>query len=222
MSPRGYIARRLEGADRFMRDKMAAPQDGSLEDLRPEDIGVYPRAVFNRLACSQPPSSHPIRNPDETESLGAVRFQGLRSSLELTIRQYQFPDIEGDEWDSNWLVVEGSVDINGTKWTFREPCLTNFETEQLANWLEEVSIGEPSKSYCFFTEPNLEFRYQKNRQLRICLALESGQPGRYPLTRWNERSFLVRADAELVTAARQLRQQLVRFPLRWPRPRPGR
>ncbi|MBD9651419.1 hypothetical protein IB267_24005 [Ensifer sp. ENS09] len=163
-----------------------------------------------------------MRKPDETESLEAVRFQGLRSFLELTIRQYEFPNVEGDESDSNWLVVEGSVDINGTKWTFRDPYLTTFEAERLADWLEGVSIGEPSTSYCFFTEPNLEFRYQKNRQLRIRLALESGPPGLHPPIRWNERSFLVRVNAELVTAARQLRQQLVRFPPRGPRSRPGR
>lgn len=163
-----------------------------------------------------------MREPDEPNGLQVVAFQGRRSSLKMVIKQYQFPDIEDDAWDSNWLVVEDRVDIKGRKWTFRDPCLTTFEAEHLADWLEEVSQGEPSTIDCIFTEPNLEFRHQKNRQLRIRFAVESGPTGCDTAVQWNERSFLVPVSSALATAARQLRRQLGRFPPRGPSPRPGR
>ncbi|WP_104666373.1 WapI family immunity protein [Ensifer adhaerens] len=159
-----------------------------------------------------------MREPDEPSGLQLVAFQGRHSSLRMAIRQYQFPDVMDDAWDSNWLIVEGHVDIKGRKWTFRDPCLTTFEAEHLADWLEEVSNAEPSKVDCRFTEPNLEFRYQKNRQLRISFALESGPPGFGTPSSWDERSFLVPVSSALATAATQLRQQLVRFPRRGPHP----
>ena len=30
-------------------------------------------------------------------------------AFDLTIVRYQFPELENDEWDSNWLVISGHV-----------------------------------------------------------------------------------------------------------------
>lgn len=47
---------------------------------------------------------------------------------------YQFPHIESDEFDANWLVVEGLVaPADERAWKFRDPALLTWEVEGLCN-----------------------------------------------------------------------------------------
>lgn len=44
------------------------------------------------------------------------------SAFELRVAGYQFPDIESDEFDANWLVVEGLVaPADERAWKCRDP-----------------------------------------------------------------------------------------------------
>jgi hypothetical protein len=70
---------------------------------------------------------------------------------------YEFPDLEVDDWDSNWLVVAGEVVTPARKWSFSDPCLLTMEVHDLANWLFALGSGTPPQSRLFFTEPNLSF-----------------------------------------------------------------
>ena len=100
------------------------------------------------------------------------------TSLELSTSGYQFPDIEDDRWDSNWLIVSGRVRHRRGSWTFSDPCLTTFEVEQLASWLDHVHTGRPDPDLCYFTEPNLCFRYTREAEptIEVRIAHESAPP----------------------------------------------
>jgi hypothetical protein len=139
------------------------------------------------------------------------------ATLELAIVAYQFP--ESDEcWDANWLVVHGQITHAQGAWTFRDPCLTTFELEQLAAWFDGVAVGRPDPGSGYFTEPNLHFEYAPlpTPTIRVKLAYESAPP-------WlSER--VERLDGAVMTfpvalndpaeVSRCLRAWLTRYPVR--------
>lgn len=143
-----------------------------------------------------------------------MTLEGKTSSFHLLIADYQFPEIKDDKWDSNWLVVEGLVSIDGKEWPFCDPCLTTFEAILLAEWLDATSKGIAQKAYCAFTEPNLEFERLSTDAIRISFARECAPPwakrGDGLATYWLEVSI----GPALATAAAQLMHQLERFPVR--------
>lgn len=95
------------------------------------------------------------------------------SSVELSIRGYQFPSIAGGsrrgdnaDWDANWLMIHGSAGTaNGERWTFSEPCLTTWEASTLLGFLQRVTAGQMStcaeraegQRTVEFVEPNIAF-----------------------------------------------------------------
>jgi hypothetical protein len=104
-------------------------------------------------------------------------FTSEESTLELQILGYQFPDIHED-WDANWLIISGSVTHPKGSWRFSNPCLTTFELEQLAEWLDGVAHGIPEPDSGYFTEPCLEFRFGSEPQptIKVALAHEGSPP----------------------------------------------
>jgi hypothetical protein len=145
-----------------------------------------------------------------------VTLTGDDSSVRLTIVGYQFPEIIGDEWDSNWLIVDGSASLEGRDWRFRDPCLTTFEAIELANWLEACARGTAGKTYCGFTEPNLEFELLNPQTLRISFALEAAPPWSKAGDELVQHSFNVPVGPSLSEAAADLHRQLQNFPVRGP------
>ncbi len=99
------------------------------------------------------------------------------TSLELSVVGYQFPETIDDGWDSNWLIVSGRVSHPRGSWTFMDPCLTTFELERLASWLDDVAAGRPAPKSAF-TEPNLMFRYESGPEpmIEVDVAYESAPP----------------------------------------------
>lgn len=145
-----------------------------------------------------------------------VTLTGDDSSVRLTIVGYQFPEIIGDEWDSNWLIVDGSARLEGREWRFRDPCLTAFEAIELANWLEACARGTAGKSYCGFTEPNLEFELVDPQTLRVSFALEAAPPWSKIGDELVQHGFNVPVGPALSEAAADLHRQLQSFPVRGP------
>jgi hypothetical protein len=79
--------------------------------------------------------------------------------FQLVIVSYQQPDVHEDRWDSNWLIVNGTVAAGGEKWSFTEPCVTTFELADLADWFDELATDGTQPSSFAFTEPNLRFAF---------------------------------------------------------------
>ena len=143
------------------------------------------------------------------------------SWFRMIVARYQFPNNNNDEWDSNWLIIDGSVRLNGKEWQFRDPCLTTFEAEDLADWLEACAQGKAVKPYCAFTEPNLQFDLVDAQDIRVSFALESAPPWAKQGDDWTKHGFNLPVGPDLVKAASDLRHQLQSFPLRGGRSRGG-
>ncbi|WP_144096040.1 hypothetical protein [Croceicoccus sediminis] len=141
-------------------------------------------------------------------------FNGTNGSLRIGVERYQFPDIVDDEWDSNWLIVAGEADLDGRSWSFRDPCLTTFEVERLANWLDGIAVHEPVRSICGFTEPNLEFECVSDKSVRISFSMEALPPWAPPDSDVGDIGFEVPIDNALSATASCLRRMLSRFPIR--------
>ncbi len=143
------------------------------------------------------------------------------SEFELGVAGYQFPDIESDEFDANWLVIEGRVaPADERAWEFRDPALLTWEVERLSNWLEGLASGQAVEEGEGFLEPNLRFEVAKRDEdtitIRVYFELESRPPwffanaaGMYDL--WLD----LRVDSDdLRAAAEGLRRDLTKFPPR--------
>jgi hypothetical protein len=108
-----------------------------------------------------------------------LTFIGYNNArLELDVVGYQFPNADLDGWDSEWLIVAGAVSCDRGKWKFRDPCLTTFELQALAEWFRSLT-NEGSSSDIGFTEPNLSFARTgagTAEELVISFAQESTPP----------------------------------------------
>jgi hypothetical protein len=99
-------------------------------------------------------------------------------AVELVVLRYEFPDMNEDRWDSNWLVVSGRVSLAGKTWRFTDPCFTTFELAELAEWFDAIAKRRDVAPEFEFTEPNVVFAYSATPQptLRVRFAHESAPP----------------------------------------------
>ena len=139
------------------------------------------------------------------------------SSFELRVIGYQFPNIENERCDSNWLIIEVSVVHPDGSWTARDPSLLTSEAMRLADWLIDVASGTNQKDYCSFIEPNLELRVANNgASLRVYFDLEL-RPGWAASDVAGNENLWVQfqlSEIDAAAAADELRQQLSAFPER--------
>ena len=140
------------------------------------------------------------------------------NSLELMILHYEFPDVQEDRWDSNWLVVSGKVTANGQSWHFSDPAATTWELGEFADWLRAVARRENTRDQFEFVEPTLAFALASKPvpTLRVRFAHGSAPPW---LTDTTERVAGIFVDFPLATtdvagAADELRNALNDFPIR--------
>jgi hypothetical protein len=100
------------------------------------------------------------------------------NAFELVVVGYEHPDITEGMWESNWLVVSGTVTRDDESWSFVDPCVTTFELADLADWLEKLADGSVDPPQMAFTEPNLEFSYSHlvSPVLRVRFAHDSAPP----------------------------------------------
>jgi hypothetical protein len=143
------------------------------------------------------------------------------SEFELRVSGYQFPNIEGDEWDANWLIVEGRIaPVDERAWEFRDPALLTWEVERLSNWLDALASGQPVEESEDFLEPNLRFEVVGRSgdviTIRVYFELESRPPWFFAREAgmndlWVD--LLVDSD-NLHAAASSLRSDLAKYPPR--------
>jgi len=141
-------------------------------------------------------------------------FEGPTGALHLEVEGYQFPDVLNDEWDSNWLIITADAVLDGKSWRFRDPCLTTFELQRLAGWLDQVAAGTAEQNFCGFTEPNLDFERVSDVSIRIGLSLEALPPWANQGGDLGDVGFEVPIGEQLKTAAASLRRFLSKFPVR--------
>ena len=146
-------------------------------------------------------------------------FEGPAGALRLGIDGYQFPHNVDDAWDSNWLIVTGEAVLGGQRWDFRDPSLTTFELERLADWLDRLVAGAEQPAFCGFTEPNLDFRRLSDQSLRVAFSLEAQPPWAELKDDFGAHGFEVPIASGIAAAAQALRQLLALFPVRARAPR---
>lgn len=139
--------------------------------------------------------------------------------FELKIRDYQFPDIIGEQYDSNWLMVEIKVRHPLGEWSAVNPSLLTSEIADLIRWIEAINTGDYSKAHLWFIEPCLEFHLVESggtSYLRVVFSYEYRPP-------WGSKKFVEGEahflefplpDVDLKAAIASLHEELVKFPAR--------
>jgi hypothetical protein len=138
-------------------------------------------------------------------------------AFQLVIVRYQHPDVGEDRWDSNWLIVNGTVAAGPETWGFIEPCVTTFELADFADWLDELAQEGSEPSSFEFAEPNLKFSYSPwpRRALQLTLAHESAPPSMSEVER--RTGVTVEFEMPKVQAeglAAEIRGALMDYPIR--------
>ena len=140
-------------------------------------------------------------------------------SLELRILGYQFPHLETEEYDSNWLVVAGKVTHSRGSWQFTNPCLLTYEAERLASWMDRIADANLPCDTCGFIEPNLEFRALLSIDrpvLRVYFDLEARPSWASSVCAGTEDLWVEFPieELDLKSATRQWRTELTTYPQR--------
>lgn len=141
-------------------------------------------------------------------------------ALKLEIVDYEFPEQETEEYDSNWLMIRLDVTHPNGNWSVTNPCLLTYEVIYLAEWLDGILDGKKDDRGIRFIEPGLEFdltgsNESVNKYLRVTFHMELRPP-------WAERPYddgkpwveFPLAEIDLRKASAQLREQLKQFPKR--------
>ena len=149
---------------------------------------------------------------------GAVRLEDSSGNeFQLVILSYQHPDVHEDRWDSNWLVVNGTVaTAAGQKWRFSAPCVTTFELADLADWLDELSRNGRSPEQFEFAEPDVKFGYVPWPTRTLLLTLSGAGAAQAPAGEAAEGVTLEfpLSGADASALASQIRDALSDFPIR--------
>lgn len=161
-----------------------------------------------------------------------MRFESRDGAdCQLSVVRYQFASIrpQPDDWDANWLVVQGAITLSdGRRWRFADPCLTTWEALALEAWLrgivagEAVPASEPAdEPQVIFVEPNLAFDVHSAADERITLAVYFSLEAAPPWLDQDERlelySYSVNFDLsrdQLSNAVDDWAAEIAKFPKR--------
>lgn len=144
-----------------------------------------------------------------------MQIQSGVNLFDLKALRYQYPNIFGNEANSNWLRIDVDATSDSGSWSFSQPCLLNWEAMAIADYLEEMANETASERGVGFWEPNLYFAKNEQNHLLIYFDCNSAPPWfvssaevpRYILT-------FELSPASLRAAALELRKQLEHVPLR--------
>lgn len=142
------------------------------------------------------------------------------SSFHLNVLGYQYPEIDNEEWDSNWLRMHMAVSVPQGSWSVADPFLLTYEVKRLADWLDAVTNDTEAENEIGFTEPNLWFEVidamGRGKYLRAHFAIECLPPWAASNEHGTEDIFaeFSLSSIDLHTAADSLRYQLSVYPQR--------
>jgi hypothetical protein len=161
-----------------------------------------------------------------------VLLNDFTSSVDLRPVRYQFAAVQGDSYDDNWLVIDGTVVTPEGSWSFTDPCLLTGEAREVAAWLRAVAAGtvavtEPDAEGelspdTWFTEPVIAFSLADRSEdgtavIRVHLSLEAAPPWQQGDAGADIYQYAVEVSmnpAALLHAADQWDLALASFPLR--------
>jgi hypothetical protein len=140
------------------------------------------------------------------------------TEFEMKVVGYQFPHLEHEKYDSDWLNLSIRVKLPKGSWTAVDPCLLTWELAGLTDWLESIADGKPVDSEESFMEPNLRFELIENepKKLKVYFELES-RPSWAPYDGAGMDDMCAEFEInkeELRDAAASLREDLKQFPTR--------
>lgn len=148
-------------------------------------------------------------------------FTGIENqTVELKIINYQYPEINDDNWDDNWLNIYLNVKCKVGHWQTVDPSLTTWEVQELINWFDKLSKNSRSKyTNMLFTEPNLSFELLNDykadsKTFRIKFNLEPR-----PQSASDDKEYFVDFVAdnnELKRISMALKSELNKYPERKP------
>jgi len=148
-------------------------------------------------------------------------FSGVDSqTVEFKITNYQFPDNQEGDWDSNWLNIYLKVDSNFGKWQTIDPSLTTWEVQEIIDWFDQLSSDkQPEYRLMTFIEPNLSFELlneptENNKLIRMKFDLECR-----PKSATDDKEYFVDISAdrdELIAIKKELKDELNKYPERKP------
>jgi hypothetical protein len=105
-------------------------------------------------------------------------------SVGLVPVRYEFATMQSadtEDWDSNWLMIQGHVADGDLTWSFVHPYMTTWEARQLSVWLRLISSGTAPDADLMFTEPNVQLRFlgshDDEARISVGFAAESAPPG---------------------------------------------
>jgi hypothetical protein len=137
--------------------------------------------------------------------------------IELNVAGYQFPHLEHQEYDSDWLRIAINVNHPRGTWTSIDACLLTWEVARLADWFVAIATGDTVDHAQDFIEPNLRFQLLDDRShMRVYFELEC-RPRWAPSdgAGMNDLWVDLNVDSQdLTEAASALRGDLERFPVR--------
>jgi hypothetical protein len=152
------------------------------------------------------------------------------SSFKLTILGYEHPDAAGEPYDANWLAIQVDAAGPGGAWTGTDPCLLTYEVVRLSDWLDAVGAGKEPARAISFLEPVLLFRLiedERGRMLRVHFGnlinpswkmldqeMVKSKTSNEKTNPTGQDLFLdfPLAETDLRQAARELREEMRRFP----------
>lgn len=93
---------------------------------------------------------------------------------------YEFPELDTEPYDADWLIVEVIAKHSLGQWFYRGAILLTFELAELGSWLGEKARDAPGPTELLFTEPNLSFAVllddSRSPILRVTMAHEASPP----------------------------------------------
>ena len=99
--------------------------------------------------------------------------------MELRITNYEFPALNGNRHDRNWLLIYLNVKSSFGDWKTTNACLLTWEVKELIKWFEDIANDAPIKyKELDFLEPNLSFEFMGSgkaglKNFRLKFDLES-------------------------------------------------
>src|SRR5512139_2612438 len=92
----------------------------------------------------------------------------------LAILGYQFPGLQSEPFDSNWLTVFIEARTAEGHWRATDPCLLTNEARELVSWLREAAAHVPAENPLEFTEPTIRFEIDASPTTTLCIHLGYG------------------------------------------------
>lgn len=145
-----------------------------------------------------------------------ITFKDDNKLIELSINDYQYPEITEGYYDCDWLNAHLHANDGKQQWNKNDSAFLTFELTEMADWFETLAKGKnPEHKDLRFYEPCVAFKYKRyNDFYKITVVLEAEflPPGMA-----FEDSYKIEfkcTKAELATIALNVKSAINKYPVR--------